>query len=216
MKNKKRKLSLLLALILGITPILSSFDKTTTYAEEVKETKLNKKLTDKLGIELSDIEFCNFDISVLNKILLGIQSRSLDGTIGIASESIETETFTWGELLTMYNVQRTLYDLLVDEISLTEGKYLIEGAISSASSVILEKLKMVFGLKIYVIYKIVTVPPKLIDLGAKEIMKKWLRDGMTLMEKALNSGKKQVTIKYMKVTWKTSGHSIMSGGAIIK
>lgn len=51
MKNKKRKLSLLLALVLGTTPILTNVNQTKSYAKETEITEKNKK---ELQKELSE------------------------------------------------------------------------------------------------------------------------------------------------------------------
>lgn len=79
-------------------------------------------------------------------ILLLIKSFSnnqymFNDYIGIPSESIETTTFTWKELLYMYNIQQALYDAHVDAITETECKFLISSLIQGADSSILGILK---------------------------------------------------------------------------
>lgn len=154
-------------------------------------------------------------------ILLLIKSFSnnqymFNDYIGIPSESIETTTFTWKELLYMYNIQQALYDAHVDAITETECKFLISSLIQSASSSILSILKQTFGAKVSIIYILATLPPKLLGINEKRVMTKWLKDGRDLLYKALDTRKHEVTIKYVKLTWKTSGHSIITGGLILK
>ena len=212
--NIKRKISLLLVLSLGISPILNSINQSTSFAKENKNN-IDENIAKKLDINPSDVEFSNIDIYSVNRILSNNQSMFND-YIGISSESIETTTFTWKELLYMYNIQRALYDQHVDDISETECKFLISSLVENASSWILKRLKKVFGSKVIKIYTIIKTPLKLLGISEKRIMTKWLKDGKDILYKALNTGKREVTIKYVKLTWKTSGHSIITGGIILK
>lgn len=62
--NIKRKLCLLLVLSLGITPILTSINKSTSFAKESKTT-IDENIAKKLGVDPSDVEFSNIDIDAL-------------------------------------------------------------------------------------------------------------------------------------------------------
>lgn len=212
--NIKRKISLLLILSLGITPILSSINQSTSFAKESKTT-IDENIAKKLGVDPSDVEFSNIDIDAVNRILSNNQYMFNDH-VGISSESIETTTFTWKELLYMYNIQQDLYDAHVEAITETECEFLISSLVKGGSSWILKQLKKVFGSKVIKIYTIISMPLKLLGISEKRVMTKWLKDGKDLLYKALDTGKSEVTIKYVKLTWKTSGHSMITGGIILK
>ena len=195
--NIKRKLCLLLVLSLGITPILTSINKSTSFAKESKTT-IDENIAKKLGVDPSDVEFSNIDIDAVNRILSNDQYM-FDDHIGIPSESIETTTFTWKELLYMYNIQQALYDAHVDAITETECKFLISSLIQGASSSILSILKKTFGAKVSIIYILATLPPKLLGISEKRVMTRWLKDGRDLLYKALDTKKREVTIKYTRL-----------------
>lgn len=47
-------------------------------------------------------------------------------------------------------------------------------------------------------------------------MVKWAKAGEDLLNKALDTGKSRIKLKFMKLTWKTTGFSIITGGIILK
>ena len=47
-------------------------------------------------------------------------------------------------------------------------------------------------------------------------MLRWISDGIDLIDKALDTGLSRVTMKFMRLTWKTTGFSVITGGIILR
>jgi len=212
MKYCKKIYSLLLATLTIVSTV--SMCKVTSFADE--KAIVDEEMAKKMGVKVSDIEFSNIDLKTIDRLFNKTKQMSFDTPIGIASESIETTTFSWWELMALYNVQSYLYDLHVDKISKSTAVDLTTHIVESLTAMSLTKFGNLFGIKIATIYSYVSLAVKLLDNEANKVMTTWLRDGRDLLYKAANSNKKQVTLKYVKLTWKTSGHSIITGGMILK
>lgn len=202
----------MLVFALGVTPVLTSSNQSKSYAEELMETKINDITAKKLGIKASDVEFSNIDNATINRIFSGIKPSF----IGINSETIETRTFTRSELVAMRKMQEAVFDWHVGNISKSTAEYLIDSAMAALSGTAVAKLSAVLGIKLGGGYIVLKTLIGAIDNSSRNTMTRWLKDGRNLIQKALDTGKSKVTLKYVKISWKTSGVSIISGGIILK
>lgn len=210
--KQKKKISLLLALALGITPVIYSFETNKTYAEEFRETKINEFMAKKLGIKTSDVIFSNFDTNFLIRYFNHIKPTY----VGIASETIETITYTREELLALKKIQDAVYRWHTKKISKSDCQFIVERALDGLTGWAVKKIGLVTGIKIAAVRYTVSTMLDFVNNSGYNTMKKWLEDGNDLIQKAIDTGKNNVTLKYMKITWKTSDISIISGGAILK
>lgn len=202
--------------------ILSGFVLLSNSSANEMNDVVNENVAEKLGVAVSDVEFSNISEQTIDRLFLNIRPNRLETPIGIASESIEEETFTWGELLALYNIQVNMYKFHIKERSQSSAEFLISAAITNAPAYAINKIIKLYGFNIPYLGVSGSVAGFLVFLGkfinneSYNVMTRWLNDGEMLLKKALETNRKEVTLKYVKLTWKTSGHSIISGGMVLK
>ena len=174
--------------------------KENILAKEEIKTKfgITEEQAKKLGITLDDIEFSNIDLNSLNSYLSqDVKLLGYGPMIGIATESIETRTFTRYELKEIKKAQKYIRDYYIGNI----GKETLKDYLSSFAgytvSFLLGRLDI-------------------IDRQNTAVMLRWISDGIDLIDKALDTGRSRVTMKFMRLTWKTTGFSVITGGIILR
>lgn len=115
--------------------------------------------------------------------------------IGISTESIKTRTFTRYELEEIKKAQKYIRDYYIEKI----GKETLKDYLSSFARYIVSFLLGRLDI---------------IDRQNTGVMLRWISDGIDLIDKALDTGRSRVTMKFMKLTWKTTGFSVITGGII--
>lgn len=177
----------MVVLLLTTITTFSFFDISNLQANE---NVISYDLAKKLNVKVSDVEFSNINENQLDRIFLSLNTNYFDTPIGIASESIETTTFTWWELLTLYNIQTYLYDLHVDKISKEKAESLTTSIVGSLTAVSLKKFEKLFGIRLYSIPSFVAIAIKTLNDQADSVMMTWLKDGRELIQRAANMNKK--------------------------
>lgn len=211
MKHDK-KIAMLLSLTLGVSPLITSVGSIKSYADNKKESKINEATAKKLGVKESDVEFSNIDSDLVNDILSEIKPNF----VGITSETIETKVFTRSELIALRKIQDAIYEWYVDELSTSDVQYLVKAAFNSLSSISAKKLGFLLGFKVGAVYSGVSLLLGLINKQHKSVMLRWIKDGRVLLRNAIGTGRRTVKLKYVKLSWKTSNMSIITGGIILK
>lgn len=190
-----------------------SFAAETSYdslaIEQKQEVNITREQAEEIGLDYDEIEFSNFDIDLLNSYLGKMLYPLRQGMVGIPSESLETKSFTRAQLQEMKKAQTLVRDYYQGRVSETK---LIQG-LRALNNVV---VKMLFNNgQVGTAIDMIIESFKKSNEDERQVMIKWATDGLNLINKALNTGRSSVKLKYMRLTWKTTGFSIITGGAII-
>lgn len=211
---KSSSLLLISAIILasiGVNNITLAAENNRKNSEIIKNQDINitRNQAEEIGLNYDEIEFSNFDIDLLNSYLGNVMHPLRQGMVGIPSESLETKTFTRSQLQEMKKAQILVRDYYQGKI----GENAFISGLEAISDVV---LKIIFSNgRASAISDMFIKSLRKADEDEKQVMIKWATDGLNLINKALGTGRSSVKLKYMKLTWKTTGFSIITGGAII-
>lgn len=202
------------AMFLTITILMTTFCSSTNvlalgkgkgnFECEINITEEQAKL---INLDYNDIIFSNFDNDLLNSYLNRPLIMPKSVMVGVPSESLETRTFTRSELQQLKKAQTIVRDYYKGTLNKSSFISLIKGA----NTMLAFKFPRASLLGTLIIKDLESS-----DKMGKQVMIKWSTDGLNLINKALSTGKSRVKIKYMRLTWKTTGFSIITGGAILK